>query len=296
MFKFQAISAKQVQQLYNSFYISAIGHVAMIVLVVALFWEYVPRSLLFLGAFGHALIFVLHVGVVKKFHKLHHSLKEEVSLEQWVFIAMIGAFITGLAWGLSATTFSDHSPAEYPFFLAALLIGMAAVAISALGSVFVVYLSFMLPMISLLAVWMLLQEGTLYQTTGIIALVAILYFIMTARVYSHNLYEAISKKEEVEKTQLEILQRLGRDSEYRDNETGEHVTRMSLYCELLAKKMQFSEEFCSLMLHASPMHDIGKIGVEDSILKKPAMLSDEEWKQMREHVNIGVSILDVHTS
>ena len=296
MFGSQAISTKQVHQLYDSFTLSAVGHSAMIALVIMLFWKYVPTSLLVMGAMGHGCIFLLHVWYVARFKHLRKSCTSDFSLSKWVLIAMGGAFVTGLMWGFSASIFSNYSPAEYPFFLAALLIGMAAVAISSLGSVFLVYLSFMFPMISLLASWMLMQEGELYQITGIIALVAIIYFVITARMYNQNLYEAISKKEEIEKTQLEILERLGRASEYRDNETGQHVTRMSMYCHVLSKQMGLDKEFCDLMLYASPMHDIGKIGVADDILKKQAALSDDEWVRMREHVSIGVSILDGHES
>lgn len=96
---------------------------------------------------------------------------------------------------------------------------------------------------------------------------------------------------EVVQSRLEIVQRLGRASEYRDNETGRHILRMSHSAALLARQIGWSEERCDLMLHASPMHDLGKIGISDTILLKPARLTDEERAIMETHTTIGADIL-----
>ncbi|MDD5285074.1 MAG: response regulator [Desulfuromonadaceae bacterium] len=96
---------------------------------------------------------------------------------------------------------------------------------------------------------------------------------------------------EVVQSRLEIVQRLGRASEYRDNETGRHILRMSYSASLLAKELGWSEERCDLMLYASPMHDLGKIGISDLILLKPARLTDEERGIMETHSTIGADIL-----
>jgi len=96
---------------------------------------------------------------------------------------------------------------------------------------------------------------------------------------------------EVIQSRLEIVQRLGRASEYRDNETGRHILRMSHSAALLSKQIGWSKERCDLMLYASPMHDVGKIGISDSILLKPARLTDEERAIMETHTTIGADIL-----
>src|SRR6185369_5469502 len=96
---------------------------------------------------------------------------------------------------------------------------------------------------------------------------------------------------EVNQSRLEIVQRLGRASEYRDNETGRHVLRMSHTAALLAHHLGWSEERCDLLLNACPMHDLGKIGISDSILLKPARLTDEERAIMETHSTIGADIL-----
>lgn len=96
---------------------------------------------------------------------------------------------------------------------------------------------------------------------------------------------------EVVKSRLEVVRRLGRAAEYRDNETGQHVLRMSHTCALLAKGIGLSSEQCEAILHASPMHDIGKIGISDTILLKPGRLTPEERAVMETHVAIGADIL-----
>jgi putative two-component system response regulator len=106
------------------------------------------------------------------------------------------------------------------------------------------------------------------------------------------LKEMVRKRtEEVIQSRLEIVQRLGRASEYRDNETGRHILRMSHSAALLAKQIGLNRERCDLMLHASPMHDLGKIGISDTILLKPARLTDEERTIMETHTLIGADIL-----
>ncbi len=96
---------------------------------------------------------------------------------------------------------------------------------------------------------------------------------------------------EVVQSRLEIVQRLGRASEYRDNETGQHILRMSHSASLLAKEIGWSEERCNLMLYTSTMHDLGKIGISDTILLKPARLTPEERATMETHTTIGADIL-----
>jgi len=96
---------------------------------------------------------------------------------------------------------------------------------------------------------------------------------------------------ELANTRLEVVQRLGRAAEYRDNETGMHVIRMSRYASLLGEAAGLTPDQCELLLHASPMHDIGKIGIPDSILLKPGKLDAGEWEIMKTHADIGGEIL-----
>ena len=96
---------------------------------------------------------------------------------------------------------------------------------------------------------------------------------------------------ELEETRQEAILRLGRAAEYRDNETGMHVIRMSRLSEKLAEEIGLSQKECQLILQASPMHDLGKIGVPDEILLKPGKLDETEWEIMKKHPEIGAEIL-----
>ncbi len=99
---------------------------------------------------------------------------------------------------------------------------------------------------------------------------------------------------ELERTRLEIIHRLSRAGEYRDNETGMHVIRMSKGCQRLALAAGLGEAFGELILYASPMHDVGKIGIPDRVLLKEGLLDPDERALMQRHVEIGLSILGSH--
>jgi cyclic di-GMP phosphodiesterase len=101
---------------------------------------------------------------------------------------------------------------------------------------------------------------------------------------------------ELNETRLQIIQRLGRAAEYKDNETGMHVIRMSHYSKRLGLAAGMDEEDAELLLNASPMHDIGKIGIPDRILQKRSALDEDEWAIMKQHPQFGAEILGKHAS
>lgn len=104
------------------------------------------------------------------------------------------------------------------------------------------------------------------------------------------------RTKELDETRLEIIQRLGCAAEYKDNETGLHVIRMSLYSKFLAEQIQANDDWVELLYNAAPMHDIGKIAIPDRVLLKPGKLDKEEWAIMQTHVESGVEILGDHDS
>jgi putative two-component system response regulator len=97
--------------------------------------------------------------------------------------------------------------------------------------------------------------------------------------------------QEIDRTRVQIIQRLGRAAEYKDNETGLHVIRMSHYTRILAMAAGASETNAQTLMLAAPMHDIGKIGIPDSILRKPGKLTVEEFDIMKTHCDIGARII-----
>ncbi|TFW20776.1 response regulator [Massilia arenosa] len=105
-------------------------------------------------------------------------------------------------------------------------------------------------------------------------------------------FDNILLTQEITDTQAELIMRLGDVVESRSNEAGNHVRRMSQVCHLLAEKSGLSEDETAVLMHAAPMHDIGKIGTPDAVLLKPGKLTPEEWEIMKKHPEIGLSILD----
>ena len=98
---------------------------------------------------------------------------------------------------------------------------------------------------------------------------------------------------EIRQGQKDAIFMLGQAGHYNDDNTGVHIWRMASYAQALAKAAGWSVEQQEQMLLAAPMHDTGKIGTPDAILKKPAKLTDEEWVIMREHTTVGHKILSV---
>ena len=99
------------------------------------------------------------------------------------------------------------------------------------------------------------------------------------------------RTQDLRNSQLEIVHRLGQVAESRDPETGRHITRMSRVCAHLAKTIGMAPADCETLLHAAPMHDIGKVAVPDSILHKAGPLDDDERDRMRLHPTVGAEIL-----
>lgn len=124
--------------------------------------------------------------------------------------------------------------------------------------------------------------------------------ILLARVSTHlALYDqqiACQKKVMERTLELEVIQRaalfmLGEAGDYNDTDTGVHIWRMAAYSSVIGRCLNWSVENCRMLELAASMHDIGKIGIPDSILKKNGALSDDEWKIMKTHSEIGYSIL-----
>ncbi len=97
--------------------------------------------------------------------------------------------------------------------------------------------------------------------------------------------------ERIKETSLETIYRLARAAEYKDEDTGAHIMRMSHYAAAIASELGLSECEVESILYASPMHDLGKIGIPDRILLKPRKLDPDEWELMKQHTVIGGKIL-----
>ncbi len=97
--------------------------------------------------------------------------------------------------------------------------------------------------------------------------------------------------QELVESQHDMARRLSRAIDCRDGHTGDHVARMAALCRIIARSLGLDADACETIFAAAPMHDVGKIGIPDSILQKPGRLSEEETALMRTHVTIGEAIL-----
>ncbi len=115
--------------------------------------------------------------------------------------------------------------------------------------------------------------------------------------HKNNLEEMVlDRTKELQQTQLEIVTRLAKAAEFRDNCTGQHITKMSHYCATIGQKIGIKKPLNQLLFQASPMHDVGKIGIPDRILLKPGKLNNREQALMKKHSRIGAELLNGHDS
>jgi putative two-component system response regulator len=121
--------------------------------------------------------------------------------------------------------------------------------------------------------------------------------------YQQELENEVAKKtrelhqafEDTKRAYLEAIFRLTRAAEYKDEDTGAHIQRMSHYAAAIARRMGLGEEVMENIIYAVPMHDVGKIGIPDRILTKPGELEPDEWEIMKQHTTIGARILEGST-
>ena len=104
------------------------------------------------------------------------------------------------------------------------------------------------------------------------------------------------RSEELERSNRETIRTLIRIASYKDDESGAHVKRISLYTMQLAQRMGQDAEFCAAISFASQLHDVGKVAIPERILDKPAPLSSDEWKVMKTHAELGAQMLSQHSS
>ena len=118
-----------------------------------------------------------------------------------------------------------------------------------------------------------------------------LEYLTLAASYSGKSLESVMLTNEIEETQKEIIMTMGEIGESRSKETGNHVKRVAEYSYIIALALGMNIEEAELLKLASPMHDIGKVAIPDSVLKKPGKLTDDEFDVMKSHTDIGYNLL-----
>lgn len=138
------------------------------------------------------------------------------------------------------------------------------------------------------------HEHYQFENGVIIIILAMSAFTIIAVSYTLNIGKKAHDK--LLDANRSIIERLGNAAEFKDNDTGMHVIRMSHYSRVIAKNAGCDEQWCETLFTSAPMHDIGKIGVPDSILQKPGKLTSQEWEIMKEHPIFGAKIIGRHNS
>ncbi len=115
---------------------------------------------------------------------------------------------------------------------------------------------------------------------------------MNLHIYQENLEAVVEQRtKQLTDGYIDTIRRLTKASEYKDEETGAHIKRISYYTRELSKEMGMDHGFVDSIFYASPMHDIGKVAIPDAVLLKEGPLNDDEWATMKTHAPIGGKIL-----
>jgi len=286
------IKREALDQLIKHSYISIVGHLVILLVVIYVFFNIVPISRLLWGSIIHLIILLGRTYIIVYYPKLIKTSPTKKSLNTYVRYQQIGIVFSGLAWGFSFLLFQNNIPHEYHFFMASILVGMGGIAITTLGFILSLYLLFIVPMFTVYALWFFIQGSELYTISAILLCGVTLFYYITAKRYNSNYYATILGREKAQHAQKEMVQRLSIASELKDNDTGMHITRMSQYAYLLALKVTKNKTYAQSISLASSMHDVGKIGIPDSILLKEGKLDKEEWETMQTHTLIGKKLLE----
>jgi len=217
--------------------------------------------------------------------------KDTLRVNQWIGRYVADVLLMGLLWaGLFIQIVFTTDP-EFHYFAMAVALGLSGAAIVTMGSVFIVYAAFITPMLLTLIITFFFSGTYTHTIAAFVTLLGMVYLLYTDFKFSHSFLQLLKKNEQLRETELEVLECLGKAGEFRDTDTGEHVIRVGYSAYLLAKAAGLSERESKLLMLASPLHDVGKIGISDLILLKPGKLSEEEFTTMKEHARIGADIL-----
>ena len=203
----------------------------------------------------------------------------------------INVLLMGLLWAFLFAQIILHAPKELQYFAIAVAFGIAGAAIATLATIFRVYFFFAFPMLATTIAVFHFQGISKDIVAVLIMLLGLGYLLYTAYKYSNHFQLMHEKTDRLREAEMEALVCLGKAGEYRDADTSDHVLRVGYASYLLAKSAGFSEHDAENLMYASPLHDLGKIGIPDSILLKPEKLTAAEQHVMKSHTRIGAEIL-----
>lgn len=170
------------------------GHFILALLIPILLIDEVSTKLTMLLFFSHLVVLSGRTYTVLKYHEIRDSIVDMDSINRWLNRYRLGTFFTGFIWGITFFLLTGV-PVEYDFIVYAIIVGAASAGLLTLGAVLSIYLSFILPMFGICALWMFLQNDSIHIFTGIVTIVAIAYFYNTARHFSQNFKQVFMETE-----------------------------------------------------------------------------------------------------
>lgn len=187
-------------QIYKTSKFSIGGHFVTLLIVIFVLSEKVSFNIIVSGFILLTMILLGRTYALFQYKKNIPAITDAGKINYWLRLFKIGAFMTGLAWGITLFFLSDL-PAEYHFFIYVIIVGLAASGIVTLGMIFSLYLVYMLPMLGMCLIWMLLQDGILYSTSALLTAILIFYYYYSVGRFSHNFNQAFIEKEAVRNKQ-----------------------------------------------------------------------------------------------
>ncbi len=151
-----------------------------------------PSTIILLGFVANLATLIGRALLVIQYKKNQDNILDIKTLNRWQNSYLVGSFISGLLWGLLPFFIGDLAP-EYHFLVFSIIVGLGGAGLLTLGLVVPIYLSFLLPMFGMTAIWLFLQNEILYIATGFMTFLGILYYYMTSKRFSNNFKDAYTK-------------------------------------------------------------------------------------------------------
>ncbi len=184
------------EQIFQSFKASIIGMYGLIILMLFLLKSYISLADILLIISIHTFIFAWCYYYILKYERELDTLSDAKNIKRWVRIFSIGSFMSGSAWGM-LFLFMTTTPPEYHFYIFAIVAGLAAISMSTLGAILLVYLSFMIPILGFTMFWMSFQDGTVYTVSVVSLVIGMGYYTASARRFASNYKTAFLEEERV---------------------------------------------------------------------------------------------------
>ncbi len=199
----EKITKEGLYQTSKTFKYSIGGQLIVLLLIAFLLSGKISLNIILSGFILHIMILFGRGYSYFQYNKNMQMVTDSKSLSNWLSVYQIGAFLTGLAWGM-ILFFTPGLPAEYYFFIYAIIYGLTASAVLTLGTVFPAYIAFMLPILVISLVWMMQQNGLIYTISSLMIILLAFYYFFAARRFSQNFRQIFMERMTIEESMVEL--------------------------------------------------------------------------------------------